>query len=114
MDNCLFSELAKKWICSKMENPEVEDAIHFEHNPPVKVITDALNVSKCKSSKELVHICTNEKYCVMIIHSDEHKEINTNSGFSQRGSFDERCKVAKIEKLYRINPKWLKASKRKS
>jgi hypothetical protein len=86
-----------------MENPEVGVAIHFEHNPPVKVITDALNVSKCKSSKELVHICTNEKYCVMIIHSAEHKKINTTADFSQQGSFDERCKEAKITKLYRIN-----------
>ncbi len=109
MDNCLFSEQSAKWICEVIDDLEntCGGTLHYEHNPPVKVITQKLDKLKIISDNDIVNTICNEKYCVMIFHSDEHKEINTNSGFNQRGSFDERCKESEITKLYRINPEWL-------
>ena len=116
MDNCLFSEQSAYLISNVINNPKSTcgGKLHYEHNPPVKVITQKLDKLEIISDNDIVETICDKKYCVMIINSAEHKVINTTSRFSQRGSFDERCKVAKIEKLYRINPKWLKASKRKS
>ncbi len=84
------------------------ETLHYEHNPPVKVITQKLDKLKIISDNHIVKTICNEKYCVMIINSVEHEKINSEQSFSQSGSFDERCEAAFITKLYRINPEWLK------
>ncbi len=108
MDNCLFSKESAIKICEVIDDLEntCGETLHYEHNPPVKVITQKLD-NDLISDNHIVETICNEKYCVMIINSVEHEKINSEQSFSQSGSFDERCEAAGITKLYRINPEGL-------
>ncbi len=104
MDNCLFSMAALDLILEGINNNgSLVKMIHFEHNPPVKAITTFLDRKKCINVEGVKKIFSSKKYCVMIISKEERDLINQ-KGYSQKGSFDQRFRAAKIKKLYRINP----------
>jgi hypothetical protein len=99
MSNCLFSESVVEIIS---ENNHV-GGMHYEHNPPVKIINDKIEkISKESLNDESIKMAfIEEKYCVIIISSGEYEKMNKKH--KTKGSFEERLKEAEITKLYKIN-----------
>lgn len=100
MCNCLFSEEAY----NKILNKQHVGVIHYEHNPSVKSINDKINNTKKLLDKQYIKSAfIQEKYCVIIISSNEYRRMNQKN--KTEGSFKDRLQEAEINKLYKIDSK---------
>lgn len=130
MDNCLFSKKAGIWIIEKLNGKKPEGTIHYEHNPPVKIISECIRkkqpeiikkASRCffklgKTSNvddsSIARVIIDQKYCVMIITDEQHSLINDKKRRNLRdsGTFEARIAAGSNGKLslYRIKTEWIK------
>lgn len=110
MDNCLFSKEAGDWIIEKLNGNDLTGTIHYEHNPPVKVMTG--NIIPNKEIENIKKQIIDQKYCVMIITDEQHSLINDKKRRNLRdsGTFEARIAAGSNGKLslYRIKTEWIK------